>query len=277
MKFLFLRVKAISNLAKILILVLLGFIVFYCQSQAKVASPMKILLPLYSYPNWYQSENYLWSKVASAGKEVKIEAIINPHNGPDAQPPNQDYQRGLQDLRASDITILGYVSTRYGDRPIDQVKQDIDLYDNFYDLDGIFLDESASDLKQLSYYQDIYRYIKTTTNYEQVVINPGTHTDEAYLSRPAADTAVIFEDYSAAWSNYQAQSYQNRYKSKHFASLIHSVPDVQTMKSYIDLAVARNIGYIYITDDSPDSDDSNPWNSLPSYWQEEVEYIQALK
>ena len=48
------------------------------------------------------------------------------------------------------------------------------------------------------------------------------------------------------------------------------------MRSYIDMAVVRNIGYIYVTDDSPSSDDADPWNSLPSYWQDEIDYIQSL-
>ncbi|BAU62978.1 hypothetical protein STA3757_03310 [Stanieria sp. NIES-3757] len=247
-----------------------------CQSQAVVGNSLKILLPLYIYPNWYEPETYVWSDVALAAQRVPIVAIINPNNGPDGKPPNQDYQRGLKDLRQSDITILGYVSTQYSDRSIEEVKQDIDLYDTYYDVDGIFLDESASNIKQINYYQELYNYIKTKTNLDQVIINPGTHTDEGYLNSPAADTSVIFEDFSKNWQEYQPQSYVSQYQSEHFASLIHSVSDATTMKNYIDQAVAHNIGYIYVTDDSPTSDDGDPWNSLPSYWQEEVNYIESL-
>ena len=268
--------KGISNLSQFLLAILVVFILLSCQSQAVIDNPLKILLPLYIYPNWYEAEAYVWSDVARAADRVPIVAIINPNNGPNGKPPNQDYERGLKDLRQSDITILGYVYTKYGDRPIEEVKRDIDLYHNYYDVNGIFLDESASNVKQIKYYHDIYYYIKTKTNLDQVVINPGTHTDEAYLTQPAADTSVIFENYSEAWEGYKPQSYLSRYKSKHFASLIHSVPDAATMKSHIDRAVARNIGYIYITDDSPTDNDGDPWNSLPSYWQEEVEYIQFL-
>ena len=275
MKLLFSR--SISNLGKFLMAILVVLSALSCRSQTVVDSPMKILLPLYIYPNWYEPENYVWSDVASAAKQVPIVAIINPNNGPDGQPPNRDYERGLKDLRNSDITILGYVSTKYGDRPIEEVKQDIDLYHNYYDVDGIFLDESASNVKQLDYYQHIYNYIKTKTNLDQVVINPGTHTDESYLTYPAADTAVIFENYSEAWEEYAPQSYVNQYKNQHFASLIHSVSDATMMKSHIDRAVARNIGYIYITDDSPTGDDGNPWNSLPSYWQEEINHIAEVR
>ncbi len=246
-----------------------------CQSQATIPEPPKILLPLYIYPNWYESE-YAWSDVVSAAAKVPIVAIINPNNGPDGKPPNDDYKRGLKDLKESDITILGYVYTKYGDRSKAEVIQDIILYARHYDVDGIFLDESASNAQQVDYYQDIYNYIKQETHLDRVIINPGTTTDEEYLTKPAADTAVIFENYPQPWEEYQLQSHNRNYQAKRFASLIHSVADSTSMKKYIDLAMARNIGYIYITDDSPQSSDGDPWNSLPSYWQEEVDYIQSL-
>jgi hypothetical protein len=255
--------------------ILVVFMVLSCRSPAVVGNSLKILLPLYSYPNWYEPKSYLWLDVALAAQKVPIVAIINPNNGPDGNPPNQDYQRGLKDLRESGVTILGYVYTKYGDRPMLEVRRDIDLYRNYYDVGGIFLDETASNTKQLNYYRDIYQYIKTQTNF-QVVTNPGTHTDESYLTLPATDTAVIFEDYAKAWLSYEPDSYVSQYQNERFASLIHSVPDAATMKDYLDRAITLNIGYMYITDDSPSSEDGDPWNSLPSYWQEEVNYIQSL-
>ncbi len=265
-----------SKLSQLLIAIIIIFLVLSCNSQAAKSNSLKILLPLYIYPNWYEPDNYVWSDVVSAAKQVSIVAIINPNNGPDGQPPNQDYARGLKDLKQANITILGYVYTKYGDRPLAEVKRDIDLYYAHFGVKGIFLDESASHVQQIAYYQQIYHYIKAKGNQNQVVINPGTHTDRAYLTRPAADTAVIFEDFFQAWIGYKPPAYVDQINSKHFASLIHSVPDAATMKSYIDLAVKRNFGYIYVTDDSPTDSDGDPWNSLPSYWQEEVDYIQSL-
>jgi Spherulation-specific family 4 len=246
-----------------------------CKSQATSKNAPQILLPLYMYPNWYEPEKYEWSDVAKAAAKVPIVAIINPNSGPDGKPPNEDYQRGIKDLKQANITTLGYVYTQYGDRPKAEVIQDIILYARSYGVDGIFLDESASSAKQVNYYQDIYNYIKQETNLKRVVINPGTHIDEEYLTKPATDIAVIFEDYPQSWQAYQPQPYINNYPTERFASLIHSVPDAASMKKYIDAAMDHHIGYIYITDDSPKNDDGDPWNSLPSYWQAEVDYIQS--
>ena len=246
------------------------------QSQVAKSNSLKILLPLYIYPNWYEPDNYTWSQVVTAAKRIPIVAIINPNNGPDGNPPNRDYARGLEDLKQADVTTIGYVHTQYGDRPIAEVKRDIDLYYQYFGVRGIFIDESASNVAEIDYYQDIYNYIKAKGDRELVIINPGTHTDREYITRPAADTSVIFENYSHVWGEYQPQAYVDSNQSEHFASLIHSVSDAATMKSHLDKAVESNIGYIYITDDSPNNDDGDPWNSLPPYWQEEVDYIRDL-
>ncbi len=269
--------NSIINLNKLAIAIMLAASLVFCSARQEVpAASVKILIPLYSYPTWYNPSTYTWSDIAAATSKVPIAAIINPKNGPDGEPPNQDYARGLEDLKQANVTILGYVFTQYGDRPIGEVKQDIDLYNDYYNLNGIFLDETASSADQLNYYQDIYEYIKTKTNLDLVVLNPGTHIEQGYLARPAADIAVIFEDNSQAWIKYQPLSYLSSYEPGHFASLIHSVPDAATMKSHIDRAVARQIGYIYVTDDSPTNPDRDPWNNLPSYWQEEIDYIESL-
>ncbi|WP_316434030.1 spherulation-specific family 4 protein [Leptolyngbya sp. NK1-12] len=195
--------------------------------------------------------------------------------------PNPDYVRGIQDLRAAGVTVLGYVSTKYGQRDAEEVRDEIDLYNNFYNVNGIFFDEAASSANNLPYYQGLSQYITGLVNagskLSTIVLNPGNRTDKGYLS--AANNIVIFENRSD-WENYTPDTYVTNtdgdginYSSNRFSSLMHSVPDIGTMQSYINLAVRRNIGYVYITNDGTDG---NPWDSLPSYWQQEVDYIDSL-
>ncbi|NJO93801.1 MAG: Spherulation-specific family 4 [Hydrococcus sp. RM1_1_31] len=240
------------------------------------SNSVKIMIPLYSYPTWYNQETYFWKQVVEAAKQVPITAVINPNNGPDGGPPNKDYLKGLADLRTAKMTILGYVFTNYGKRNLADVKVDIDLYEKHYKLDGIFLDEAASSADKLDYYQEIYNYIKAKSHLKLVVLNQGTHADEGYLTRPAADITIISENYPTAWEQYQPLPYVKRYDKNRFACLIHTVLDVETMKKQINLASDRNVGYVYITDDSTSSGDGDPWNSLPSYWSQEVDYVREL-
>ena len=231
---------------------------------------LRILLPLYSYPAWYNPDAYLWDDVAAAATNVPIIAIINPDSGPGGGPPNSDYAQGLADLRAGGVGLLGYVATGYGTRDAAAVKADVDLYDAYYNVAGIFFDEAANTTNHLAYYEDLYAYVRTRTNLETVVLNPGIDTAEAYFSRPVCDAAVIFE-VDAGWSNHVPAAYVSNYPAGRFAVLPYNVPDEAGMRQAVDLAVQRNAGYVYVTDDGG----SNPWDSLPSYWVQFTEYVAA--
>jgi Spherulation-specific family 4 len=247
-------------------------------------SKLQILLPLYIYPNWYDKNNYIWKQVIAAAKKVPIVAIINPNNGPDMAPPNADYQQGIKDLHQAGIKVIGYVPSNYANRDLPAIKADIDLYIKYFNVEGIFIDEAANTPDRLNYYHQIYRYIKSrspssSSNYRLdyiTIINPGTTVDEGYLSQPVADTIVLFENKQKNWENYHPPAYVSRYSSQHFATLIHTTTNRKLMKSSLDRAAKSKFGYVYITNDSTDTANQNPWDTLPTYWQAEVNYIQQL-
>jgi hypothetical protein len=238
-----------------------------------VAAPtgdrLQLLVPLYSYPRWWDPTQYVWTQVAAAAQKVPVTVIINPNTGPDGGPPNQDYVRGLQDLRAGGVTILGYVSTRFAARDLIAAKTDIKLYNDYFDVDGVFLDEAANTPGHIAYYQDLYKYAKSFAKLKTVLLNPGTHTVESYFRTPASDGAVIFENQASLWPDYAPAPYLKNYNVSLFAMLAYQVPTVETMKAYVDLALTRHFGYVYVTDGAM----PNPWDTLPDYWEEEVDYI----
>jgi hypothetical protein len=237
---------------------------------------LKILLPLYSYPNWYDRDKYLWKQVVTAAKKVTIVAIINPNNGPDRAPPNTDYQQGIKDLNRAGIKMVGYVPSNYANRNLQAVKTDIDLYVKYFHLDGIFIDEMSSDRGKIDYYQQLYRYIKERSPQYLVIANPGTIVDETYISQPVADLTVLFENNLQAWGNYRPPAYITKYSSQRFAGLIHTTPNRKLMKNILDRSIKDRFGYIYITNDSTNSTNQNPWDTLPEYWQAQVNYIHQL-
>ena len=237
---------------------------------------LQILLPLYIYPNWYDKNKYVWKQVIAAAKKVSIVAIINPNSGPNNAPPNTDYQQGIKDLHQAGIKIVGYVPSNYSNRDIRSVKTDIDLYIKHFKVDGIFIDEAASSTEKASYYQQLYQYIKSKSIAYKVIINPGVNIDENYISQGVADTIITFENYQKNWSRYAPAKYQKNYSAQKFAALVHTTADRKLMKSTLDRAIKNNLGYIYITDDSTSTPNKNPWDTLPTYWQAEVNYIQQL-
>jgi hypothetical protein len=237
---------------------------------------LQILLPLYSYPNWYDREKYLWKQVAAAAQKVPIVAIINPNNGPDRSPPNADYQQGIKDLHQANVKTIGYVRSNYGKRSLKAVKADIDLYFKHFNVAGIFIDESASARDKLDYYQQLYKYIKSQSDRYQVIINPGTDADEGYVSQSVADVVVMFENQQREWNRYRPPAYLKKYPPQHFAALIHTTANSRLMKTTLDRAAKERFGYIYITNDSTETANNNPWDTLPIYWHTQVEYIQKL-
>jgi hypothetical protein len=234
---------------------------------------LAILVPLYSYPSHWDRATYLWDDVAAAAARVPIAAIINPQNGPTPGQANGDYVFGLGQLRDAGVTLLGYVYTGYGARSLDEVKADIDAYDQHYLVQGIFFDEAASSAERIDYYAQVHSYVRHRQDPWALILNQGTQTDEDYVA--VADTVVVFEDTWDQWATYQAGPYLPRYPSHRFATLIHKTP-AERMKQAVDLAVQRNITHLFVTDDSLDSADQNPWNSLPTYWTDLVGYVEQL-
>jgi Spherulation-specific family 4 len=237
---------------------------------------LQILLPLYIYPNWYDKNKYVWKQVIAAAKKVSIVAIINPNSGPNNAPPNTDYQQGIKDLHQAGIKIVGYVPSNYSKRNIQAVKSDIDLYTTHFKIDGVFIDEAASSIEKANYYHQLYQYIKSKSTSYNVIINPGVNLDESYLAQGVADTIITFENYQKNWSSYAPAKYQKNYPAQKFAALVHTTANRKLMKSTLDRAIKNNLGYIYITNDSTNTPNKNPWDTLPEYWQAEVNYIQQL-
>jgi hypothetical protein len=47
------------------------------------------------------------------------------------------------------------------------------------------------------------------------------------------------------------------------------------MKDAIGIAKDNNIGHVYVTDDYMTGEWINPWDSLPSYWDKELQQISC--
>ncbi len=230
------------------------------------AAPMGTVVPAYFYPG------VLWARMNWAAGQIPLVAIMNPNDGPDTS-QNPDYVSAVNSLRASGGKVVGYVFTSYGARDTNTVRLDIDRYFNFYAMDGIFLDEVTddADTNHLNYYAAIYQYIHTKGTNLTVIGNPGINTLEAYLTRPCMDVLVTFE-VDTGYSNHVDDAWVTNHLARQFSQLPYAVASASTMTNYVNLASARNVGWLYVTSDSG----ANPWDTLPTYWTNEVNYIRSL-
>lgn len=258
---------------------------------AQSTDRLNVLVPAYFYPSGTTNLGY-WNQLSQAAGQVSLTVIVNPNNGVfSAADPN--YTTVINDLRTAGATSIGYVFTQGGARDINLVKANIDSYAAVYNagnpnnIRGIFIDEMPVNptAGQLTYYRDLYQHI--ATNHPawvgQVFGNPGANTaSTAALLDSAtrgADRLVVSE---MTYGTYQQSAaapapwvLSNPDRNR-FAHLIHTTPgfDAAGLDQALQLAIQRNAGYVYFTDDvflNPGTD--NPWDTLSSYWNTEVNRV----
>src|SRR6185436_5752824 len=77
---------------------------------------------------------------------------------------------------------------------------------------------------------------------------------------------------NTGYSNHVVDAWVTNHLARQFCHLPYAVASAATMTNYVNLAVARNVGWIYVTCDSG----ANPWDTLPDYWTNEVSYVRSL-
>lgn len=227
-------------------------------------------MPLYSDPCWYDPPNYVWPQVAWAGRQVPVIAIINPNDGPGSSFPGSDYVRGLADLTSGGVVVVGYVYTSYGQRPAAQVLGDAAKYTNSAAVRGIFLDEVDSTTNHLAYYTSIASAIRALPRMSLVILNPGLPIAEEYVQNGVGDITVMFED-REGWREHTPAATLRRHPARRFGMLWLGCPSEDQMRTGVALAVDRNFGWVYVTDD----DEPDPWDTLPRWWSNLVERVRA--
>jgi hypothetical protein len=228
------------------------------------------LVPAYFYPSG--AGNGFWEALNAAALRVPLMAILNPNSGPGTS-VDSNYRRVTTALHAAGGRVIAYVHTSYTARSLDDVKGEVDRYLSFYSVDGFFVDEMDNRNLPASYayYADLYQFIKAKNVAYAVFGNPGTTTQEEYLTRPCADTLVTFE-HNTGYGTYVPDRWVTNYPANRFAHLPYAVASAATMTNYIQLARARHAGFIFVTDDVL----PNPWDTLPAYWETEVSLVQEL-
>jgi hypothetical protein len=239
------------------------------------------LVPVYTYPG---TDPASWTQLDQSANQINVDAIVNPASGPGTiTDPN--YVAAIAALDATKYgKAFGYIKTGFGGQSLSAMEADVDAYRSLYggqNFAGFFLDQMSINATTLSTYQAIYNYIKSIPGTSYTVIgNPGNPfifplTPDQVLS--TADQLVIFEGPNTApnpgdpgFNNYPypgtglTEWWQN-YPSSRFANIIHDAP-ASSLLSDMSKAQGLNAGSIFVTDGTG----GNPYNGLPSYWDQEV-------
>jgi hypothetical protein len=192
--------------------------------------------------------------------------IINPANGPGAG-AHSPYRDAVRAAQAAGVLVLGYVPTGYGERDPSQVRADIDRYQAWYEVDGIFLDEASSSEGQLGYYRALSRNVRAS-GMRLVVLNPGVVPARGYFD--IADIVVTFEGRPGSYGEAleRMPAWLQQIPRERIAHLVY---DSSRQEAIEAVEAVDHVGYIYVTSGSL----PNPWRTLPTYLQEEEDLIGA--
>lgn len=257
-------------------------------------SALQVLVPAYFTATGTTSPWLALTTGAASYPGVKINAVINPNGGilTAATKEDTDLTTAMKNFKAvagTDNRLLGYVATASssGAVSVADIKATIDNYIRLYpaQLDGFFLDGMATDSSRLTYFQEIYTYVKgVTTGMSRtasppaaplLVGNPGTYPVAAYAG--VADTLVTYAGNAAAYQGVDPQPASTWVYAKSNSAqavLVHSASTCTDMQAAVKKAdrPRLNTGMVYVTNLAIGA----PWSALPTYWQQLLGTVDAL-
>lgn len=214
--------------------------------EAALAPKLKVAVPSYFRPGTS------WDQML-ANRPALV--CINPGSGPGTT-PSTSYPAQVAKAHGAGAKVLGYVHTRYGVRPIAEVKADVDKHQQWYAVSGIFVDTTSNDPALVPYYEDLCSYIKGKGLF--VCLNPGTRCPERLAQ--IADAVMVVETDLARYLTHTHNAWEVNYPGKLW-HCIHTCPESE-MPKVVATAKARGAGYVLVTQDVM----PNPYDGLPAYW-----------
>lgn len=200
--------------------------------------------------------NEEWEALFTHAADIAF-AVINVNSGVGDE-LDPVYVAMVKRLQAAGIRCLGYVSSRYGERLLDEVKAEINVWFSRYHVDGVFCDEMSSSADFLPY----YRRVKSACGSAVLVTNPGTLPNDAYRE---LDAIICV-----------AETDQQTYLSKSFPEWTKIVPDsvchivfsvTDAAKVLAKINSNANGCYFYLTTTVPKPGASGPeFNIQDSIW-----------
>jgi hypothetical protein len=209
-----------------------------------------------------------WQRIIAGAPAVGM-IVFNPDSGPGTA-TDPGYTQVIAQAQAAGITVLGYVSTNYGQRAEADVAADINRYYDLYTPSGIYLAEGPMDA-DCTPMEAMYHRLSDVVR---------TRDSGAYLAVGTrfCPTYIVFFDlmvqFARNWSEYQTDyappAWMPTNSPQRFAHFVHSVPGMDASAA-LSRAIGFGAGWVFVTDGM----EPNPWGALPSYFDEELAALQA--
>jgi Spherulation-specific family 4 len=221
----------------------------------------QLVIPAYFYAS------SIWAQAAHS-KPVPRDIILDISGLGAGNAPDAHFQDVVRQAKAAGETVLGYVSTVDGQRPVAQVETEVRNYKAWYGVTSIFLDRVSGLPQQLSYYRQLTGYIHRSHAGSSVWLNPGDYPDQAYMS--IGNVVMVFEGTYVQYRALHVPGWVSGYPASKFAHTVYATPG-SGLSNVLKLATSRRGGHVYVTDESG----ANPYQGLPGYWSRENSVASA--
>jgi hypothetical protein len=188
------------------------------------------IIPLYSYPvGRYEQE---WQRLYNLTTVNDVFVIVNADNGP-GEYTDPNFLNAITTLKSRGFKVIGYVWTSYGSRSLEDVKNDMDKWLNFYGserIDGFFIDEVV---ENYDYYREVSQHARSRN--KLVILNPGTNIHAIFFT--IADKIVVFEHSLTRFENFRYANYTGL-DPKRVCTIVYETP--QDKVSYVENKARQN-------------------------------------
>ncbi|MFH0521412.1 spherulation-specific family 4 protein [Streptomyces sp. M41] len=211
---------------------------------------MSLLIPLYVHP---AEDPGAWHRLITCAARTYA-VVLNPANGPGIA-PDAAFVAAAEALRAAGARLLGYLDTDYGARDPGDVTADLSRHQDWYAVDGCFLDQVPAAPHGLPDCRRLVRSVRRL-GASTVVLNPGVHPAPGYAR--LADLTVTFEGpWSQYVSDFSRPSWTARLPAEKLCHLVYGVPE-PLVPLALKTARERGAGVCGpVTGEPP-----NPWSRL---------------
>ncbi len=128
----------------------------------------------------------LWERLKSIKGEMVV--VVNPDNGA-GEKSEKHYLEIISSLNSGGKKPIGYISTDYAQRDLEEIKSEIERWLRLYpDIKGFFFDEVS--IENFKFYEEIAKFVKSKGSLF-IMLNSGTLPPKDYFK--IADNIVVYE------------------------------------------------------------------------------------
>ncbi|WP_405670734.1 spherulation-specific family 4 protein [Streptomyces sp. NBC_01530] len=222
-------------------------------------------IPGYAHPLVAPTE---WAELTRPNTPLHW-VVLNVADGPGSRPDPHCLEAAGR-LRNAGVRVLGHLDCAYGARAFGEVTSDAYRHIDWYQVDGFLLDRCPSERASLAEIRRTVGTLRTIRDGAHIVLGHGTHPYPGYAD--SADQMVTFR---GPWSDYrwsQVAEWTAGHPPERFCHFVHGVPRPH-LEEALRIARWQGASTIYFTDHTDRGGRSDPWATMPGYWDEIVSRI----